>query len=253
MNDPAMMDEFADWLASAELGQYLLAQEQAFFDSAVADVFGFRALQIGLCQHDFLAMNRIPWKGLAAACGEPGVVCDPAFLPFDSKSLDLVILPHGLDFTSLPHQVLREAARVLVPEGRLIITGFNPASLWGVRRLLQGREDNPWRGNFVSLPRIRDWLKLLELEHEATSFMAYSPPLARKDWLVRWQFMESTGARCWPLAAGVYGVVAVKRQRGMRLITPRWAPAKPARAMLVAGGNDRNPLTRTSDNETLHD
>ena len=105
----------------------------------------------------------------------------------------------------------------------------------------------------IALPRIRDWLKLLELEHQATSFMAYSPPLARKDWLARWQFMESTGARCWPLAAGVYGVVAVKRQRGLRLITPRWAPAKPARAMLVAGGNDRNPLTRSSDNETLHD
>lgn len=248
-----MIKAFADWLASAELGQYLLAQEQAYFDRAVADVFGYRALQIGLPAHHFLAANRIPWQGTAAACGTPDVICDPAYLPFDSKSLDLIILPHTLDFTSQPHQVLREAERVLVPEGRLIISGFNPASLWGVRRLLQGVDESPWRGNFVSLPRLRDWLKLLDLEHDATAFMAYSPPLSRKEWLTRWRFMESAGARCWPMGAGVYGIEAVKRQRGMRLITPRWKRSKPARAMLAAGGNERNPLSRTTDNEILHD
>ena len=247
---------FADWLRSTELGQYLLQQEQVFFDRAVADVFGYRAVQVGLSQCDFLAANRIPWKGVTDQtdiAGRAGVLCDPAALPFDSKSLDLLILPHGLDFTNHPHQVLREAERVLLPEARLIITGFNPASLWGLRRLLQGQEDSPWSGNFVSLPRIRDWLKLLELEHEATSFMAYSPPLSRKDWLQRWQFMECTGAKWWPLAAGVYGIEAVKRQRGMRLITPRWQTAKPARAMLAASGNERHPLSRNTENETLHD
>lgn len=249
-----MMETFADWLSSTELGQYLLAQEQAFFAQAVADVFGYRAVQIGLSGHDFLAANRIPWHGMLDSHGSPGVICDAGFLPLDSKSLDLLILPHGLDFSNEPHQVLREAERVLVPEGRLILTGFNPASLWGVRRLLMRRDSSPWRGNFVSRLRISDWLKLLGLEHESTSFMAYSPPLSSKEWLARWRFLEAAGARCWPLAAAVYGIVAIKRQRGMHLIMPRWTRAKPARPMLVAGGSDRrNPLTRTSDNETLHD
>ena len=129
---------------------------------------------------------------------------------------------HVLDFTAHPHLVLREAERVLVPEGRLVMTGFNPVSLWGVRRLLQGRFYSPWNGNFLPLVRVKDWLALLELEPDGGAFMGYAPPFERSDWLYSWRFLESAGDRWWPLAAGVYGIEAVKRQRGMASTPSCW-------------------------------
>ncbi|MGH8712152.1 MAG: class I SAM-dependent methyltransferase, partial [Burkholderiales bacterium] len=44
------------------LGQYLLQQEQSYFDKTVADVFGFNAVQLGLAPYDFLRMSRIPLR-----------------------------------------------------------------------------------------------------------------------------------------------------------------------------------------------
>ncbi|WP_223717365.1 class I SAM-dependent methyltransferase, partial [Escherichia fergusonii] len=58
--------------------------------------------------------------------------CDFHALPFPANSLDLVVLPHALELASDPHETLREVERVLVPEGRVVILGFNPASLWGL-------------------------------------------------------------------------------------------------------------------------
>lgn len=235
-----MKNSFSDWLSSSELGCYLLEREQAYFDRAVADVFGFHAVQLGLPEVDFLRANRIPWQCRVADSGPAQILCNPEQLPFESRSLDLLVMPHVLDFTTVPHQVLREAERVLMPEGRLILTGFNPVSLWGVRRLVQGRENAPWSGNFLSLVRIKDWLTLLELEPASGGFMGYAPPFSRCDWVQRFRFMERAGDRWWPLAAGVYGIEAIKRQRGMRLILPNWKQAKAKTGLAVAAGNERH-------------
>ncbi|TDR77926.1 class I SAM-dependent methyltransferase [Paludibacterium purpuratum] len=241
-----MINSFSQWLTQSELGRYLLIREQAYFDRAVADVFGYHAVQVGVPQVDFLRENRIPWQCHVGRGSDAQVLCDPRQLPFASASLDLLALPHVLDFTEHPHVVLREAERVLVPDGRLVLTGFNPVSLWGVRRMIQGRFHAPWRGNFLPLPRIKDWLALLELEADGGAFLAYAPPFERSDWLENCRFMESAGDRWWPLAAGVYGIEAVKRRRGMRLIMPKWRKAK---AGLIVGNKDHHqPVSKQSDN-----
>ncbi|OHX14157.1 class I SAM-dependent methyltransferase [Chromobacterium sphagni] len=244
-----MKNSFGGWLTGTELGRYLLAREQDYFERVVADVFGYHAVQVGVPEIDCLRGNRIPWQCRVADCGAVDVCCDPAFLPFENRSLDLLVMPHVLDFTTQPHQVLREADRVLMPEGRLILTGFNPLSLWGVRRLIQGRESVPWNGSFLTQLRVRDWLTLLDLELEGAAFMAYAPPFTRSDWLCRCGFMEGAGERWWPLAAGVYGIEAVKRQRGMRLITPSWKQkqAKSKGALGVVAGNERQHTHKRRD------
>ena len=53
-------------------------------------------------------------------------------LPIKSESVDVVVLSHTLEHASHPHEVLREAHRILIPEGYVVITGFNPTSLWGL-------------------------------------------------------------------------------------------------------------------------
>lgn len=240
------MKAFSEWLTTSELGQYLLTREKKWFDQAAADVFGYCAVQVGVPEMNFLEQNRIPWQCRTSEYGAGQLRCDPAQLPFETRSLDLIVLPHVLDFTRHPHLVLREVERVLVPGGRLLLTGFNPLSLWGVGRLIQGRDIPPWHGNFFTLVRIKDWLSLLDLEPVGGAFMAYAPPLSRREWIKHFHFLEKAGDRWWPLAAGVYGIKAVKRQRGMHVILPHWKSAKAQAGLVTMGNHGRHPLPKKS-------
>src|ERR1700716_870881 len=107
------------WWFSTPQGTYVLDWELAQFDSAVDDVFGFRALQVGLPEIDFLRQNRIPWRFTLGLEPRAALVADPLQLPLASQSVDLLVLPHVLEFHNDPHHVLREAERVLLPEGQL--------------------------------------------------------------------------------------------------------------------------------------
>jgi SAM-dependent methyltransferase len=221
------------WLATSQ-GSYVLAWELAQFDSAVDDVFGFRAVQIGLPEVDFLRQNRIQFRFTLAL--EPGaaLAADPLQLPLASQSVDLVVLPHVLEFHHNPHEVLREAERVLMPEGQVVISGFNTLSLWRLRQLFTlHRQGPPWDARFISLLRLRDWLQVLGFELNGGKFGCYAPPFRQELWLKRFAFAEEAGARWWPLAGGVYVVRAVKRVHGMRLITPAWRQERARRRALA--------------------
>lgn len=222
------------------------AWEQDMFDKVVADIFGFNAVQVGLPEIDTLRSNRMPlvlYAGQQAVEGnarslQAQVLTDFSELPFASQSLDLVVLPHILEFASEPHQVLREVERVLIPEGQVVISGFNPLSLWGLRQRLSRRVAEPFlpqAGRFISLPRLKDWLKLLSFEIERGRFGCYRPPCRSEAWLARTQFMEKAGDRWWGYCGATYVVVGVKRVRGMRLIGPAWKERKArARAAAIA-------------------
>jgi SAM-dependent methyltransferase len=230
-----------DWFATPQ-GQYLLEREQDFFDQAVADLFGFNAAQLGLTGYEYLRASRMPMRIVAgnkaglngnnkdAPTGEGQdpvqyemvrLIMDE--LPFDSGSLDLVVMPHVLEFNDNPHQILREVERVLMPEGHVIIAGFNPRSLWGVWHML-GRKKRgyPWNGNFISLPRMKDWLALLGFEVVAGRFACYAPPLNNPGWVSRFRFMEPAGDRWWAVCGGIYFLQAIKRVPGVRPLKPSW-------------------------------
>ncbi len=241
-------------------GAYAHAWEQARLDELTADIFGFNAVQLGLPQIDALAANRMPNRWVtdsvppshepaagpwlppaqpaqsaqsenaaltAHAYGERQVVLvhDFAELPFATQSLDLVVLPHVLEFAAEPHQVLREVERVLIPEGQVIVCGFNPVSMWGARQLagrLTGAHFLPLHGEFISVPRLKDWLKLLNMEINRGHFGCYAPPCATVKWLQRFAFLEKAGNRWWPYLGALYIVQAIKRVKGMRLVGPAW-------------------------------
>ncbi len=233
-------------------GQCLLAWERAQFDQALADVFGYHALQLGLPQLAALRSNRMPhqWlavggdlasiegldgavltdQGAGAVVWPAALQLHSAALPFASGSLDLVVLPHTLELSDDPHATLREVERVLLPEGRVVISGLNPASLWGLRQrrgrwlrsLGRGQLFLPEQGHFIGYWRLRDWLRLLDFEVESARFGVYRPALSSARWLERFAWMERMGSRWWPILGAVYFVVAVKRVRGMRLIEPAW-------------------------------
>lgn len=93
--------------------------------------------------------------------------------------MDLVLLHHTADFSLYPHQVLREAARVLRGEGMVALIGFNPMSLWGVRRLVSRHREGPWGGRFLLRGRMEDWLYLLGFCVEETVTGYYRLPVQR--------------------------------------------------------------------------
>jgi len=221
-------------------GRYLLDWEQQRCDEAVADIFGYHGLQLGLPMLQALRNNRMPHQWVAvpsadlnpdrAACQAPESVqlcCAPEALPFAESSLDLLVMPHTLELCHDPHAALREAVRVLVPEGRLLLFGLNPYSLWGVQHGLERVQApglNAWRG----LPywRVRDWMQVLAMDVVAADFGCHVPAVDAQVWLERWRWMDKLGNKAWPVLGGAYCVLAVKKVHGMRLMEPAWRKHK---------------------------
>ena len=272
MRNPTII-ELAQWLQSPP-GRYLLDWEQRELDRTVTDIFGFHALQLGLVELEALRANRMPHRWVASeSMREPApradllppvdaglatllpliegatLHCDFEALPFPNQSLDLVVLPHALELARDPHDTLREVERVLRPEGRVVIVGFNPASLWGLRQTaghwrqrLGGHRPLylPSGGEFIGYGRVRDWLRLLGFEVERGRFGCWRPPFGSAAGLARLPWIERAGQRVWPVLGAVYLVEAVKRVRGMRLvglarqrqIKPQAAPAVVVRAQV---------------------
>jgi SAM-dependent methyltransferase len=265
MTDRAIID-WPAWTDSPP-GRYVLEWEQTQLDRVVSDVFGYHALQLGLPQLDALRENRMPCRGLVldaasgasapyayprgpgragnglgssaaqglpAPAGRSAVWCDLLDLPFEAQSVDLIVMPHTLEFTSDPHRLLREAERVLMPEGQLIILGFNSLSLWGARQSVgkvTGRPFVPAAVDLIAFTRLKDWIKLLGFDLERGRFGCYRPPLGSEQWLSRYGFMEAAGDRWWPIFGATYMIKAIKRVRGMRLV----GPLKVKKPVLAAG------------------
>ncbi|MBC8021767.1 MAG: methyltransferase domain-containing protein [Burkholderiales bacterium] len=223
-----------EWLATP-LGQYLLEKERAYLDDVTPDIFGFHALQLGMSEVDLLRESRIAHCMRIAAADHPDVYAKCHELPLATHSIDLVLLPHVLEFASEPHAILREVDRVMMPEGRLVIVGFNPWSLWGLRSALGfSGNDFPWNGRFVSLLRVKDWLALLGFDVNAGRLVGYAPPFDNAKLRRRFGFMEPAGDRWWAVGGAVYMLQAIKRVRGMRLVKPAWQEQKDAREKALA-------------------
>jgi SAM-dependent methyltransferase len=246
MSDSVLANGVGDWIASP-LGEHLIQREQQYFDEVVADIFGYNAFQLGMPELDLLRTSRIPLRCRVALSGRADVRTDFRDLPIASNSVDLILLPHVLEFAEHPHQILREVERVLMPEAQVVLSGFNPWSLWGWRRAFHRGEQFPWRGRFIPLMRVKDWLALLGFEITGGEMACYAPPSRQQKWLERFRFMETAGDRWWPFAGGVYFLQAVKKVRGVRLIMPKWsdrlAPAKTLAASPQRVGDEEEVLT----------
>ena len=206
------------------LGQHLLSEEVEVLQQILPKLFGYHLLQIGNVGYgSLLDSSRIMHRCLLSLSA--GNVIDKPYtslygsaesLPFANESLDVVVLPHVLEFEENPHEILREVERVLIPEGYIIIIGFNPLSFWGLWRWLFARRDTaPWCGQFLSQLRTKDWLALLgfELKNDKTFF--FDLPFANKISFLK--KMPGTGN-----FGAVYVLVAQKRVATLTLLKSKW-------------------------------
>jgi SAM-dependent methyltransferase len=216
------------WLRTP-LGQRVYALERKLAAEALAQVFGWQLLQIGLWGDDdaLIAEARTQRKSVLAWHGgrpaeRPGVIRSrPDSLAIASDCVDAVMLPHTLEYEPEPHEILREVGRILSGEGHLIVFGFRPLSSWGLRHWVAKDGFPPGTERLLSEGRLRDWLKLLGFEVvDARRYLFTLPwgsaaPSAHS-------FFERTGRILWPLFAGGYLIKARKRVYALTPIRPRW-------------------------------
>jgi SAM-dependent methyltransferase len=215
------------WYGSS-LGRLLEQAERELLDDILPGLFGYHVLQVGAsCATTLLDASPIHHRLLidddpeAPCCG---IAARAAELPVAGDSVDVVVLHHVLEFADDPHQALREVERILIPEGTVVIVGFNPYSSWGLRGWIRRRRgDAPWCGHFLSAPRVRDWLALLGFDVSHSHARVYRPPLQRPALMRRLAFLEQWGHRWWQPLGGIYVLVARKRVIPVTPLRPRWS------------------------------
>jgi SAM-dependent methyltransferase len=200
--------KMAEWWRT-ELGQYVFSEEKAVIESFSEQINGYFQTQV-FGVDSLLPAPKIPCCQFLI--GEHADIRSMAeFLPLKRNSLDVMILPHVLEFSADPHQVLREAERVLADGGTLVLCTFKPFSLFGLRHLFSIKRQMPWQGRYFSHSRIKDWLALLNFEIIKTNNVVYVPPFSSANNLTRWAFMNKWGKRFWPRFSSVSIIVAKKR------------------------------------------
>ncbi|WP_228151130.1 methyltransferase domain-containing protein [Tamilnaduibacter salinus] len=247
---------FESWFQSP-LGRAVFRDQQDRVANLTQSLTGARQLVVGV-SHDLpLAANsdftqRMQTTPIwTSGLSDNVVVCRSEELPFPSESMDLVVVHHAQDFSGWPHQVVREASRVLRSCGYLVMVGFNALSYWGLCKLVSRDQKAPWCGRFMTRFRLEDWLNLLEseVEHAETGF--FRPPLKNEQTLDRLRILEGREPAQRVMPGGAYYCLLAQK----RVLAPtdrrrHWRPAKvlPLPAAGPVSARVPRPIIRRSAN-----
>ncbi len=214
-----------DWLETP-LGKRVRHVERALAALVLDDVFGFDLVQVGDwgAQAFWLEAARTQHAVVVSESeysSAHACVCAPLdALPFASDTIDALLLPHTLERVDDPYAVLREAERVLRPEGKLVICGFNPWSGWGIRRglkrLTRGGDFPPSVQRMISEMRLRDWVALLGLDvDESFGYLGLLPTAGSRE-------ASAAVPRRTTFLSGAYVLKVHKRTLTMTAVRPKW-------------------------------
>lgn len=222
------LQHWNQWLTQHFLGCSLLQAEQKIFSTLLQQHYGKHALLIGVPhQEHLLDTSRLPYHTLIGPLiprekNVGYVESDLHELPIMTGSMDLVMLPHTLEFVDNPRQLLSEACRIIKPEGLIILSGFNPYSAWGVRKLFSKHKIAPWSSNFIHSRKIKSWLQLADFAMEKQMMTLFRPPVNSESFYHHLHFLERIGVKCLPALSGVYVLVARAKVIPLTPIRLKW-------------------------------
>lgn len=208
LNQPLIMD--------------LQRHETSLIDAFLKTCFGYFGLYLGISEPILNDNNGIRHRFFLVPEDNVGIKTDCIAqwdeLPIQSDCIDVAILQHGLELNDSAHQILREVYRVIIPNGYIIITGFNPYSLFRMRRYFDRSIKSL---HFYSAKQVSDWLALLDFKILEKRFFYFIPPFNQADMLKSFQFLEGWGQRFWPFNGAAYFIVAQKRLSSLTPIKVR--------------------------------
>lgn len=242
-------------LDATALGHYMAEREQAIYDTAVSDIFGYHALQLGWSGYDLLEHSRMPNKHYLSAVSNTRCTlqAEAEYLPLAESSVDLICMPHTLEHCAQPQQALREAYRVLVPDGVVILTGVSPVSFLGLRARYGWLKRLGQFQRLFTCWRMRDWLEVLGFEVVEHGYLMHAIPVNDAHWLVMQHCLESWGPRSCGMTGGLYYVIARKRVLNMRVLKPEWKKSAMVNVLRTGKSHGRvqKQLKYSHDNATM--
>jgi SAM-dependent methyltransferase len=245
------------------LGQLVFKNEAEVIRQELESCFGYNIVQLGdVLSTNLIQSTRIKNKYVLQCFADnqesnnTDVVSLVQRLAIKSDSVDVVLLHHCLEFEPFPHEILREAERILVAEGKLIIVIFNPLSLMGLWHFFL-RLKAKVRNNSFSLPvesawispgRLDDWLALLGFDSEKVASIFFRPPINNLTILNKLAFMEPTGKRYWRFFSGSVIYRATKRVSTLTPLRPKWLLQKKVVGSSVPEATNRQRKYLKNDN-----
>ena len=230
LNELSLRDKLSKWFKSP-LGEVVFAMENDQLKDILPRLFGYHILQFGYyAELNYLTSSRVSNKTILfledaeiQKSVKTAVRTTAEELPIEMESVDVVLMPHMLEYSNDTHRILREMERILICEGYAIIIGINPFSLWGLYHLFFCWWNKmPWGGRLISVSRMKDWLSLLDFEIEKVKYFFFSPPVSNVKLLKKFLPLERLGQYCYPIFGGLYVVVAKKRVTPLSPIKMKW-------------------------------
>lgn len=207
------IEKLARWLLYTPVGRYVLRNERIIFNTHVTKIFGYYSIQLGLKNINFLQGNKISNHYIIG----DDIIANFAQLPVATNSIDLIVCPRILDFHYNYKEILFECYRVLVPNGKLLISGFNKHSLF---TLLGRKQDILKDINIVSLNTLKDDLVDLQFSIKAGQFFCYAPPIDNNATLSKLSWIEKVGNRWFPTLSSSYFLILEKNVVSPTIIKP---------------------------------
>jgi SAM-dependent methyltransferase len=203
-----MQPDLKSWFEQ-HMGAYLLRQERAALNEVLPTVFGYFLVQAGDWGPAGTLLESSVIRARFMLCQQQtaGVqICaHPGDMPIANDSVDALLLPHTLEQSQEPPRILREAERVLVGEGHLIVLGFHPWGPWAIHQRFSAT--TPWTGKYVRAGRLQEWLTVLGFETVRIRHYLFRLPFQHR-LLSRSAFLDRLH---WRLTASAYMLVARKR------------------------------------------
>lgn len=221
------VQQWDHWLTHY-LGSSLLESEKQFLKSSLAGCYGKHVLLIGVPhQHALLEcsvmINQVLLTPLINKHKHYKCIeSEYHKLPIAPGSVDLVIVPHTMDFLDNPRQLLMEACKVVKPEGLIIIMGFNPISPWGFKKWWSKSKHMPWLGAFINAKKVKNWIKLADFELVKQDMLLFRPPLTHQGLFKKMKFLEWLGKKVYAPFGGVYVLTAQAKTIPLTPIKLHW-------------------------------
>lgn len=240
------LQQWDNWLRQS-LGERVLNAERKIVSSLQAECYGTHALLLGVsAQQTLFKFDSMPCQTLLSPLHNKNHAVQRYIegelheLPIASASIDVVLLPHSHEHVDNPRKLLMEACRIVKPEGHIIIFGFNPYSLWSLKKRQNAQNRIPGLGHFIAANKIKQWLALADFELTKHDMFLFRPPIQQENIYRQLSILEWLGGKLLKPLGGAYMIMAKAKVIPLTSIRVHWKQELSGIPLSIPGQSIRN-------------